>query len=202
MDRVDIVVAFALAARDGGAVGLRIEGAANVAAVRAACNLPILGLIKRDVPESSVRITPLVEDVEALAQAGADVIAFDATNRARPATVMDLLAATRRVGRLAMADCANLANAAAAAHAGVDVVGTTMSGYTGGPVPSEPDLEFVRDAARTLEIPVIAEGRFNTPASAAQAIAAGAWCVVVGSAITRTEHVTGWFADAVARAVR
>jgi putative N-acetylmannosamine-6-phosphate epimerase len=82
----------------------------------------------------------------------------------------------------------------------VDVVGTTMSGYTGGPVPAEPDLDLVRAAAARLEVPVVAEGRFNTPASAAAAIGAGAFCVVVGSAITRTEHVTGWFADAVAAA--
>jgi putative N-acetylmannosamine-6-phosphate epimerase len=202
MDRVEIVVALALAARDGGAAGLRIEGAANVAAVRAACDLPILGLIKRDLDASPVRITPLLEDVAALAEAGADVIAFDATDRVRPVAVGDLLAAVRRHGRLAMADCATLAEARAAARLGVDVVGTTMSGYTGGPVPAEPDLAFVRAAAGELNVPVLAEGRYNTPASAAAAMEAGAFSVVVGSAITRTEHVTGWFAQAVARVQR
>jgi putative N-acetylmannosamine-6-phosphate epimerase len=200
MDRVEIVVALALAARDGGAAGLRIEGAANVAAVRAACDLPILGLIKRDLADSPVRITPFLDDVTALADAGADVIAFDATDRLRPVPVADLLARTRRHGRLAMADCSTLEECTVAAGLGVDVVGTTMSGYTGGPVPAEPDLDLVRAAAARLEVPVVAEGRFNTPASAAAAIGAGAFCVVVGSAITRTEHVTGWFADAVAAA--
>lgn len=200
MDRVEIVTALALAARDGGAVGLRIEGAANVAAVRAACDLPILGLIKRDLPDSPVRITPFDDDVAALARAGADIIAFDATDRPRPASVASLLAAARRHGRLAMADCADITDARAAAGLGVDLVGTTLSGYTGGPVPAEPDLAMVRAAAGMLEVPVVAEGRFNTPADAAAAIAAGAYCVVVGSAITRTEHVTGWFAQAVAKA--
>ncbi|HWL67992.1 MAG TPA: putative N-acetylmannosamine-6-phosphate 2-epimerase [Geminicoccus sp.] len=202
MDRVDIVVALALAARDGGAVGLRIEGAANVRAVREACDLPILGLIKRDLPDSPVRITPWREDVQALAEAGADVIAFDATHRPRPVPVPDLLAMVRQAGRLAMADCADMADARAAAAMGVDVVGTTMSGYTGGPVPDAPDLDFVRAAAAELDLPVLAEGRFNTPDAAAQAIQAGAFTVVVGSAITRTEHVTGWFAQAVAGARR
>ncbi len=200
MDRVDIVVALALAARDGGAAGLRIEGAANVAAVRRACELPIIGLIKRDLPDSPVRITPLIEDVAALAEAGADVIAFDATARPRPVAVPDLLDETKRLGRLAMADCSDLADATAAAKAGADIVGTTLSGYTGGPVPVEPDLAFVRDAARTLDVPVVAEGRYHTPAAATDAIKAGAFCVVVGSAITRTEHVTGWFKAAVAGA--
>ncbi len=202
MDRVEIVVALALAARDGGAAGLRIEGAANVAAVRAACDLPILGLIKRDLADSPVRITPLIADVQALAEAGADVVAFDATERTRPVPVADLLAEVRRHGRLAMADCASPAEAQAAAQLGADIVGTTMSGYTGGPVPDLPDLEFVREAARALDVPVLAEGRFNTPADAAAAIEAGAFAVVVGSAITRTEHVTGWFAQAVAKVQR
>ena len=199
MDRVEIVAALAQAARDGGAVAVRIEGVANVAAVRTVLSLPIIGLIKRDLAGSPVRITPLVEDVAALAEAGADIIAFDATDRPRPAAVAELLAETRRHRRIAMADCSAMNDARAAAQAGVDIVGTTLSGYTGGPVPAEPDLPFLREAAATLNLPVIAEGRFNTPALANDAIEAGAWCVVVGSAITRAEHVTGWFVAALAR---
>lgn len=200
MDRVDIVVALAKAAEAGGAVGLRIEGVANVFAVRAATNLPIIGLIKRDLPDSPVRITPFVEDVHALAIAGADIIAFDATDRARPVSVADLAAAAHATGRLAMADCATLAEAERAAGLGVGIVGTTMSGYTGGEVPAGPDLDFLAEAVRRLQVPVIAEGRFNTPELAARAIGLGAHAVVVGSAITRPELVTGWFKDAVASA--
>lgn len=190
------VVRFALAARDAGAVGLRIEGAANVLAVRSCCDLPVIGLIKRDLDDSPVRITPRVEDVAALAEAGAAIIAFDATDRVRPVPVVDLLAAVRAQGCLAMADIATLDEARAAQ--GFDLVGTTMSGYTAGPTPETPDLALVRHAA-ALGRPVIAEGRYNQPGLAAAALRAGAFAVVVGSAITRPEHVTTWFRAAMAQ---
>ena len=196
MDNVATIVALALAARDGGARALRIEGAANVAAVARACDLPIVGLVKRDLDTSPVRITPFIEDVAALAEAGAQVIAVDATDRARPVPVEDLLAAIRRHGRIAMADLSNEAEAARAKAMGFDILGTTMSGYTGGPVPAAPDLAFVA-ACRRLGGIVVAEGRFNTPEAAADARRAGAAAVCVGSAITRTEHVTGWFKAAI-----
>lgn len=196
MDNVATIVALALAARDGGARALRIEGAANVSAVARACDLPIVGLVKRDLDTSPVRITPFIEDVAALAEAGAQVIAVDATDRARPVPVEDLLAAIRRHGRIAMADLSNEAEAARAKAMGFDILGTTMSGYTGGPVPAAPDLAFVA-ACRRLGGIVVAEGRFNTPEAAADARRAGATAVCVGSAITRTEHVTGWFKAAI-----
>ena len=84
MDRAEMVVGFALAALDGGAAALRIESAEYVAAVRAASDRPIIGLVKRDLDDSPVRITPFIEDVDALADAGADIIAYDATQRPRP----------------------------------------------------------------------------------------------------------------------
>jgi len=194
LDSVEAIVAMALAARDGGAKGLRIQGAINVAAVVAACELPIIGLIKRDFPDFPIRITALLEDVEALADAGATIIAVDATLRPRPVPVPALIAAIHAQRRLAMADCATIADAGAAVAA--DLIGTTMSGYTGGPTPPEPDLDFVRAAVK-LGRPVVAEGRFNTPALAAEAIRAGAHCVVAGTAITRPETVTAWYARAI-----
>ncbi len=45
-------------------------------------------------------------------------------------------------------------------------------------------------------------GRIRVPEQAAEAIRLGAGGVVVGSAITRPEHITGWFATAVADAVQ
>lgn len=199
LDRPEIVAAFALAALDGGAAGLRIEGLANLAAVRAATDAPVIGLIKVDRDDTAVRISPLVDHVRGLVAGGADIVAVDATDRARPVPVARLLAEIHRNGALAMADCASAEDARAARDLGFDILGSTMSGYTGGPVPEGPDLGLVADLAALGRF-VVAEGRYQTPAQAAAAIAAGADAVVAGSAITRPEHVTGWFAAAIRRA--
>ena len=201
LDRPDITARFALAALDGGACGLRIEGLDNLAAVRAVTEAPIIGLIKRDRDDTDVRITPTVADAVALAEAGADIVAFDATERTRPTSVADLVAAIHDHGKLAMADCATLAEGRVAAALGCDILGSTMSGYVGPTVPDEPDFALV-EAFAGLGTFVLAEGRYNVPAYAARAMRTGADAVVVGSAITRPEHITEWFATAVADAVR
>lgn len=196
LDRPDIVAAFALAALAGGAAGLRVEGVPNIRAVRAATSAPVIGLIKRDLEGSEVRITPFLEDLDAVAEAGADIIAVDATNRPRPVPVSRLARRIHDLGRIAMADCATAEDARAARALDMEVIGSTLSGYTGGPVPEEPDLALV-GTLRTLGGFVVAEGRLNRPEDAARARALGADAVVVGSAITRPEIVTGWFARAV-----
>ncbi len=193
LDQPDIVARFALAALAGGACGLRIEGAENLRAVRKVTGVPIIGLIKSDRPDTAVRITSTIEDVDALARAGADIIAFDATERARPERCEVLANAVHGHGKLAMADCATSEEMRKAAQLGCALLGTTMSGYVDAPAPTEPDLALVRSAARLGRF-VVAEGRYNRPDLAAQAIAAGADAVVVGSAITRPEHITSWFA--------
>ena len=192
MDTAPIVVAFALAALAGGAPGLRIESADYVKAVRAATDAPIIGLIKRDLDTSPVRITPWIEDVEALAKAGADVIAYDATQRERPVPTADLVRCIHAAGKLAMADCSIVSDARQALDEGADMVGSTLSGYTEGPEPTEPDLELI-SAMRALTPHVVAEGCIRLPRHAGEALQAGARLVVVGSAITRPEHVTSWF---------
>lgn len=199
MDSQAIVVAMARAAIDGGAAALRIEGAANVRAVALA--LPealIIGIVKRDLNDSPVRITPCLQDVNALAAAGAAIIAFDGTARARPVPVAELLAAVRMAGRLAMADCSTLEDALACHALGCDLVGTTLSGYTAataGLAPDRPDLALIA-ALAARGVRVMAEGRIRTPADAADCLRAGACCVTVGSAITRIEHITEWFGSA------
>ncbi|OLP58860.1 N-acetylmannosamine kinase [Xaviernesmea oryzae] len=201
MDTAEAVVGFARAALSAGAKALRIESVAYVRAVRAAVSAPIIGLVKRDLDDSPVRITPFRADVEGLVEAGADIIAFDATDRPRPVAVAELAEIVRAAGRLSMADCASAEDGARALVLGIDFIGTTMSGYTGGPEPVEPDLDLIQ-AFRAMTPYVIAEGRIRTTDQAAAAIAAGAYAVVVGSAITRTEHATSWFLDAVTGASR
>lgn len=203
MDRQEIIVAMAAAAVAAGAGGLRIEGADNVRAVSAAiAQVPVIGIVKRDLADSAVRITPYLEDVRALIDAGAAVIAFDGTDRRRPVAVAELLAATHCAGRLAMADCSTLEDGRACMALGCDLIGTTLSGYTeatAGLPGDRPDL-FLIEQLSAAGARVVAEGRIRSAAEAAAALGAGAYCVTVGSAITRIEHITEWFISAMRQA--
>ncbi|ELF89979.1 N-acetylmannosamine-6-phosphate 2-epimerase [Escherichia coli] len=173
LDKPEIVAAMALAAEQAGAVAIRIEGVANLQATRAVVSVPIIGIVKRDLEDSPVRITAYIEDVDALAQAGADIIAIDGTDRPRPVPVETLLARIHHHGLLAMTDCST---------------------------PEEPDLALVKTLS-DAGCRVIAEGRYNTPAQAADAMRHGAWAVTVGSAITRLEHICQWYNTAMKKAV-
>lgn len=204
MDRTDIVVAMAQAAVAGGATAVRIEGVHNVRAVAAVLNVPIIGIVKRDLENSPIRITPYVQDVKDLAAAGARIIAFDGTHRERPASFEALLDATRAAGCVAMADCATDADGLRAWALGCELIGTTLSGYTEQTLHvcgDEPDFELVERLA-LAGCRVIAEGRLRTPEQAALALRKGAFGVTVGSAITRIEHITEWFANAMRQADR
>ncbi|MDP8079911.1 N-acetylmannosamine-6-phosphate 2-epimerase [Phocoenobacter skyensis] len=194
MDSPEIVAAMAQASVIGGAKGIRIEGVENLKATRKAVDVPIIGIVKRDLPDSPVRITPFLEDIEALAKAGADIIAVDGTNRPRPVTIKQAIKKIKEVGCLAMADCSNLEEGLYCQQLGFDIVGSTMSGYTGGDIPKEPDYQLVKDLNKAGCF-VMGEGRYNTPELARSAIEAGAHCVTVGSALTRLEHIVSWFAD-------
>ena len=198
MDRPDIVAAMAQAAVSAGAVAIRIEGIANLEAVRPLISVPIIGIMKRDLEDSAVRITPFLHDVDALANAGADIIAFDATFRPRPVTIDELIARIHHHGLLAMADSSTVEEGLNCKHKGVEFIGTTMSGYTTSVTPEGPDLMMVSELS-DAGCRVIAEGRYNSPELASQAINHGAWAVTVGSAITRIEHICQWFSDAVKR---
>ncbi|MBA2666943.1 MAG: N-acetylmannosamine-6-phosphate 2-epimerase, partial [Trueperaceae bacterium] len=130
-DAPDLVARFALAALAGGAAGLRVESVADLRAVRAALQnegrqVPIVGLVKREVPGSDVYITPEIADVDALVAAGADIVAFDATLRPRPVPVRELIAAIHAAGALAMADVATALEGAAAYGAGAEFVASTL----------------------------------------------------------------------------
>ena len=168
----------------------------RVAMVRERTDAPLIGLIKRDLAGSDVRITPLIEDVEALADVGTDIIAIDATGRPRPCGLKELVERAKELGCFVMADCASLKDGCIARDLGCEIIGTTLSGYTGGVEPVDPDLGLV-EAMNGEGFCVMAEGRIRSPEHAKAAIDRGAWCVTVGSAITRQEHITSWFAQAV-----
>jgi N-acylglucosamine-6-phosphate 2-epimerase len=194
------MAALARAARAGGAAGIRAEGVADVQAIRQAVDVPIIGLCKRRVPGTDVYITPTREDALAVAEAGADLIAVDATERPRPDGTggPEFVAALRSdlPGRV-VADVDRAAAGRAAAEAGAAAVATTLSGYTGdAPPPPDPDVALVAELAREVACPVLAEGRYARSDQLRAAFDAGAFAVVVGTAITDPVALTRGLAAA------
>ena len=195
--------AVARAVELGGAAGIRAEGAADIRAIKEAVMVPVIGLVKRDLPGSPVRITPSLDDARAVAAAGADVVAVDATLHTRPggmATHDFLAALAAELETPLLGDVDSFEAAVAARAAGADAVATTLSGYTGGgSTPEEPDLELVERLAGELDCPVLAEGRYSAPSDVAAAFDAGAFAVVVGTAITDPTALTRRLAAAAER---
>lgn len=197
---IDFVLGMVAAAALGGAGGLRLNHPETVVRAKAASDLPVIGIWKQVHPGSEVYITPTLASAEALLQAGADIIALDATARPRPAEPLaDMVRALK--GRVAlMADISTLEEGLAAAALGFDCLGTTLAGYT--PYSRQqpgPDFELLQALVEQTALPVIMEGRIWTPEEAAQALQLGAHAVVVGSAITRPQLITRRYAAAMQR---
>jgi N-acylglucosamine-6-phosphate 2-epimerase len=182
-----VITAIAQAAVNRGAAGLRLDTPAHVQAVRQHTAAPIIGLWKRQFEGFDVYITPQAEHAKAIALAGADIIAIDATLRARPGgeTVASLIDSIHRLGKPVMADVDTLESAIAAAEAGADLVGTTLYGYTQATRHlTPPGFELLKQMVDELSIPVICEGGIASPTMAKQALDLGAYAVVIGTAIT------------------
>jgi N-acylglucosamine-6-phosphate 2-epimerase len=201
------MAAMARAAVTGGAVAIRANGPDDIAAIRKAVKLPIIGLFKEDIPGCEVRITPTPEHAEKIARAGADVIAIDATMRARPGnlSVKEMIEHIhKKFGKPVLADVSTLEEGVVAGEFGTEFVATTLSGYTAySPTDPGPDFKLLEQLVKHLKplgIPVIAEGRISTPQQAAHALALGAHAVVVGSAITRPQWITAQFSSALKEA--
>lgn len=195
--------AMALAAAHGGATGIRVNGPDDVKAAKLA-GLPVIGINKIFNDNYPVYITPNFEAAEQLAIAGADVIAIDCTPRARDG--QDIATLVKRIknelGVPVFADISTYEEGFAAADMGADYISTTLSGYTEYtlPKPSEPNLALVAQLSQKLSQPIVAEGRFNTPALAKSALEAGAFAVVVGTIITNPREITKAFVAEVNRA--
>jgi N-acylglucosamine-6-phosphate 2-epimerase len=199
LDHPEIIAALVQVVSIPGCVGLRLNEPKNIRAARGRTSLPILGIYKTYLENGRVLITPTFEMAKALADAGADIIALDATDYPRlpGQSVPELIARIHdETDRPVMADISSFEEGIAAFQAGADLIATTLSGYIRPPFThpyDPPDLELVRRLSGAVSVPVIAEGRFNTPELAGQAIRAGAHAVVVGSAITRPDFVTNMF---------
>lgn len=183
-----VIAAMAQASVNQGAAGVRIDTPAHVTAVRqrVGAGVPVIGLWKQQLPGYEVYITPLFDHAIAIAFAGADIIAIDATLRDRPEPVATTVERIHdALGKLVMADVDTIEAAIAAADAGADLVGTTLYGYTGSTKHlSPPGFDLLAQMVEKLSVPVICEGGIASPAMAKQALDLGAYAVVVGTAIT------------------
>ena len=194
------IAAFAKAAEQGGAVAVRVRDPENVKAVAAVTELPIIALTKGSFESGRVLVTPTIADVLRLVESGADIVAFDATDRRRPGGMsgIEFLRAVRAATRCpVLADISTLHEGLAAAEAGADFVATTLSGYIDVPAGSkyEPDFALIQKLASGTRTPVIAEGRFWSPEQARKAVESGAFAVCIGSAITRPVDIVRRFVE-------
>jgi len=193
---------FVRAAVKGGASGLRVEGVERMKHLRRETDLPVVAFTTGNYGDGSMLITPTLDDIDQLFDAGADIVAVDVTRRKRPDGTDAFVffeQARKRFDSLLWADVATFREGVQAAEIGADVVATTLAGYTPGTLARDyrtPDYMLIQELGLSLTIPVIAEGRIWTPEDAARAIEMGAFAVVVGSAITRPSVITSMFVSA------
>lgn len=194
----EMMSGMAQAAVLGGAIGIRAQGLEDIRLIHKMVSVPQIGLWK--VGDDGVFITPTLEHALAVARAGAEVVAIDGTRRVRPdgLTLSQTINAIHaETGALVMADVGDLEDALHSEDAGADLVGSTLAGYTDSrPRTQGPDLELIADMRSRVRVPVLAEGRIQTPSQARACLEAGAYAVVVGTAITHPTSITRRFVAA------
>ena len=193
---------MALAAKEGGAMGIRANTKEDIKEIQANVDLPIIGIVKRNYEGSQVYITPTMKEVDELMEVAPDIIAVDATGALRPGNVtLDEFfheIKEKYPDQLLMADCSTIQEAVHADELGFDFIGTTMVGYTEQSKNDKieaNDFEILRVIHSKVKHRIIAEGNIDTPEKIKRVIELGAFCVVVGSAITRPQVITKNFAD-------
>ena len=194
---------MALAAKEGGAYGIRANTKEDIAEIQARVDLPVIGIVKRDYEDSKVYITPTMKEINELMEVKPDIIALDATHSLRPGgrTLDEFYREIRKSypEQLLMADCSTVEEALHADQLGFDFIGTTLVGYTDQSrdlkIESN-DFEIIRQIVAKVKHRVIAEGNINTPEKAKRVIELGAFSVVVGSIISRPQLITKSFAEA------
>ncbi|MDO4538452.1 MAG: N-acetylmannosamine-6-phosphate 2-epimerase [Coriobacteriales bacterium] len=189
----------------GGAAAIRCQGLSDIAAIKGRVDIPVIGLWKEG--HEGVYITPTLRHALAVVNAGADVVALDATDRPRPdgRTFAETVAAIReRAETLIMADCMTIDDIRNAVACGCDLVSTTLSHNKPAietTLDEGPDVALLEQATTEFpDVPIICEGHVHTPADAAAAMQAGAWAVVVGTGITHPTSLTSWFVSAIEEA--
>ncbi len=193
-----IMSKMAWAAYLGGAVGIRANTVVDIKAIKERVSLPVIGIIKEEYDDSDVYITPTMKEVDALVEIGCEIIAVDATNRIRPngVTFDEFFNEVRAKypNQLFMADTSCFEEGKRAEELGIDLVGTTMAGYTPYTKGTAlPDVALVKKYASELHTPVIAEGGIWVPEDLIAVYEAGAFSAVCGTAITRPMDITKRF---------
>lgn len=191
---------MALAATQAGAGGIRANTISDIKEIKKNTNLPIIGIIKRNYGDCNVYITPTIKEVDELIMEGVDIIAIDSTKRLRPDNVK-LEYFVKRIKekypkQIIMGDISNVDEAIYAEKIGIDIIGTTLCGYTEYTKGDKP-LDTLREVLKSVKIPVIGEGNLDTPQKAKEAIEMGALAVVVGGAITRPKQIAEKFIKAI-----
>lgn len=202
VEEKSIMYLMARAGKMAGTPAIRTSSIRDVIAIKEETGLPVIGLVKVQYPGFESYITPTMKEVDELAAAGSDVIALDCTMRKRGdgKNVSQFITEVREKypDAILMADISTYEEGINAWKLGMDIVGTTMSGYTDySPKLDGPDLELVRRLSETVDIPVIGEGKIHYPEDAVKVLDAGAWAIVVGGAITRPLEIAGRFMAAV-----
>lgn len=197
-----IMSRMAVAAKEGGAIGIRANTKEDIIEIKKSVDLPVIGIVKRDYGSCPVFITPTKKEIDELLESKCEIIALDATVRERPngEKLEELVSYVREKNReiLLMADCATLEEAIIADGLGFDFIGTTLVGYTEESKEdkiAEDDFKILRDVITSVKAPVIAEGNIDTPEKAKRVIELGSFTVVVGSIITRPQLITKLFVD-------
>lgn len=193
-----IMPLMAKAAERAGAIGIRANGVLDIKEIKKIVNLPVIGLIKKQYNNFPQYITVTMAEIDALVEAKADIVALDCTLRKRVdgRTINEFITAIKEKypNIILMADISTFEEGINAEKAGVDLVGTTLSGYTPYSTKIEgPDYQLVEKLVKILKIPVIAEGRIHEPKQAKKMLEIGAYAVVVGGAITRPLEITQRF---------
>ena len=198
-----IMYLMARAAKQAGAKMIRTSSVRDIVEIKEETGLPVIGLIKREYPGYTGRITMTMREVDECMEAMADIVSIDCTDceRGDGLTAPEFLREVKKKypNIIIMADCATLEEAVAAYEAGADLVGSTMNGYTPQTAhcKGDPNYELVEQMVAKLPCPVIAEGRVHTPEQARKMLELGAWAVVVGGAITRPLEIATRFMNAV-----
>lgn len=200
VEEKSIMYLMARAAKMAGTPAIRTSSIRDVVAIKEETGLPVIGLVKIQYDGFESYITPTMKEVDDLVAAGSDVVAVDCTARRRGdgKTVGDFVREIREKYPeiVLMADISTYEEGIAAQKYGVDIVGTTMSGYTPySPKIDGPDYELMRRLSADLDIPVIGEGKIHTPEQAVEALKTGVWSIVVGGAITRPLEIAKRFMD-------